>query len=41
MSSRKKVLLLQPIHDAGMALLKERDDEDIAIASAIAEDTLI
>ena len=41
MSSRKKVLLLQPIHDAGMALLKERDDVDIAIASAIAEDTLI
>ena len=41
MSSRKKVLLLQPIHDAGLALLKERDDVDIAIASAIAEDTLI
>ena len=41
MSSRKKVLLLQPIHDAGLALLKERDDVDIAIANAIAEDTLI
>lgn len=41
MSSRKKVLLLQPIHDAGLALLKERDDVGIAIASAIAEDTLI
>ena len=40
MSSRKKVLLLQPIHDAGLALLKERDDVDIAIATGISEDTL-
>ena len=41
MSSRKKVLLLQPIHDTGLALLRERDDVKIAIASAISQDTLI
>ncbi len=41
MSSRKKVLLLQPIHDAGLVLLQERKDVEIAIASEISEDTLI
>ena len=41
MSSRRKVLLLQSIHDAGLALLQERDDVEIAVASAISEDTLI
>lgn len=41
MSSRKKIFLLQPIHDAGLALLQGRDDVEIAIASAISEDTLI
>jgi D-3-phosphoglycerate dehydrogenase len=40
-SSRRKVLLLQSIHDAGLALLQERNDVEIAIASAISEDTLI
>ena len=41
MSSRRKVLLLQSIHDAGLALLQERNDVEIAVASAISEDTLI
>jgi D-3-phosphoglycerate dehydrogenase len=40
-SSRRKVLLLQSIHDAGLALLQERNDVEIAVASAISEDTLI
>ena len=41
MSSKRKILLLQPIHDAGLALLRARNDVEIAIASAISEDTLI
>ena len=41
MSSRKKVLLLQPIHGAGLVLLQERKDVEIAIASEISEDSLI
>ncbi len=41
MSSKRKILLLQPIHDAGLALLRARSDVEIAIASAISEDTLI
>ena len=41
MSSKRKILLLQPIHDAGLVLLRARSDVEIAIASAISEDTLI
>ncbi len=41
MSPKRKILLLQPIHDAGLALLQERDDVEIAIANAISEDTLV
>lgn len=37
----KKVLLLQPIHDAGLALLRERKDIQFRIASDISEKTLI
>jgi D-3-phosphoglycerate dehydrogenase len=38
MPAKRKVLLLQPIHEAGLALLRERDDVEIAIASATSED---
>ena len=38
---KRKVLLLQPIHEAGLALLRERDDVEIAIASAISGETLL
>ena len=37
----RKIFLLQPIHEAGLALLRERDDVQVAIASAIEEETLI
>lgn len=37
----KKVVLLESIHDAGVALLQERNDIQVAIASAISEETLI
>jgi D-3-phosphoglycerate dehydrogenase len=37
----KKVLLLQPIHDAGLALLRERKDIQFRIASDISEKTLV
>ena len=37
----KKVFLLQSIHDAGAALLQERNDIQVAIASAHSEETLI
>lgn len=36
----RKILLLQPIHDAGLALLRERDDVEVAIAKDISEDAL-
>ena len=36
---KRKVLLLQPIHDAGLVLLRERNDVQLAIATS--EDTLI
>ena len=41
MSLKRKVLLLQPIHEAGLALLRERDDVEIAIASATSQDILV
>ena len=37
----RKILLLQPIHEAGMALLSKRNDVQIAIASSTAEETHI
>ncbi len=37
----KKVFLLQPIHDAGLAVLRERDDIEVATASALSEEILI
>jgi D-3-phosphoglycerate dehydrogenase len=37
----RKVFLLQPIHDDGLAVLRERNDVQITIASAISEETLI
>ena len=37
----KKVFLLQPIHDAGVALLRARDDIQIAVASDLSEETAI
>lgn len=37
----RKILLLQPIHEAGMALLRQRNDVQIAIASGISEETQI
>jgi D-3-phosphoglycerate dehydrogenase len=37
----RKVLLLQPIHDAGLALLQARKDIRFTIASDISEETLI
>ncbi len=36
----RKVLLLQPIHEAGIGLLRERSDVHIAIASSISEDVV-
>ena len=41
MSLKRKVLLLQPIHEAGLALLRERDDVEIANASATSDDILV
>lgn len=41
MSAKRKVLLLQPIHEAGLALLRERDDVEIAVSKATSEDMLI
>ena len=38
---KRKVFLLQPIHDAGVALLRERDDVDVVTASAISEEVLM
>jgi D-3-phosphoglycerate dehydrogenase len=38
---KRKVFLLQPIHDAGLVLLRERDDVDVVTASAISEEVLI
>ena len=38
---QRKVLLLQPIHDAGVALLRERGDIRVAVASDILEKTLV
>jgi len=38
---KRKVLLFQPMHDAGLALLRERDDVQFAVASATSEETLI
>ncbi len=37
----RKVFLLQPIHDAGVALLRARDDIQVALASDISEETAI
>lgn len=37
----RKVLLIQPIHDAGVALLRERDDIQITVASAISEQAVM
>lgn len=37
----KKVLLLQPIHDAGLALLRKRKDIQFTVASNISEESLI
>lgn len=37
----RKVFLLQPIHDSGVALLRERDDIEVVVASAISEEILI
>jgi D-3-phosphoglycerate dehydrogenase len=37
----KKVFLLQPIHDSGVALLRERKDIEAVVASALSEETLI
>jgi D-3-phosphoglycerate dehydrogenase len=37
----RNVLLLEPIHDAGLALLQERNEIQVAIASALSEKTLI
>ena len=36
----RKVLLLQPIHAAGMAILEARDDVQVALASDPSEETL-
>jgi len=41
MSMKRKVLLLQPIHEAGLALLRERDDVEIVIAGATSGETLL
>ena len=41
MSLKRKVLLLQPIHEAGLALLRERNDVEIAIASATSQEILV
>jgi D-3-phosphoglycerate dehydrogenase len=37
----RKVLLLQPIHDAGLALLRDRKDVEVVIAGDTSEQTLI
>jgi D-3-phosphoglycerate dehydrogenase len=37
----RKILLLQPIHDAGMALLRKRNDVQFTIASGVSDDILI
>ena len=37
----KKVFLVEPIHDAGLALLRKRNELQVAIASAVSEQTLI
>lgn len=37
----RKVLLLQPIHPAGTAILEERDDVHVAVASDTSEGTLV
>lgn len=36
----RKVLLVQPIHEAGVALLRERDDVEVSVASATTERAL-
>lgn len=38
---KKKVLLLQPIHPAGTAILEARDDVQVAVASDPSEETLV
>jgi D-3-phosphoglycerate dehydrogenase len=40
-SSKRNVLLLQPIHEAGLALLRERDDVEIVTSSATSAGMLI
>ena len=37
----KKVLLLQPIHPAGTAILEARDDVRVAVASDPSEETIV
>ena len=37
----RKVFLVQAIHDAGLALLRDRDDVQFSVASGISEQTLI
>jgi len=37
----RKILLLQPIHDTGLDLLRARDDIEVAIAEDISEETLV
>ena len=36
----RKVLLLQPIHDAGVALMRERHDIQVSLATSIAEEVI-